>query len=224
MVEAAPAPSKGSSSSSGGRIKDYNQKKNQIDEELQSKLDEISKKQRQGFKTMVSGAAETGAALVGFGAGTAMSVASTNDWGAGLKDGIAWAGAADAAAAGTVDFADGVVQFAENRVKNAGSMISEYKSNVDSAYKDYVKQIQDADKQVSDSTQKAMNDIKNDAETAAKNVTMKNVKREARKAGFNKTVSSHFIGGNKNVLKETKKRIDQMQTGKAVDTENQVFR
>lgn len=225
LVEAKPVPSKSSgSSSSGGRIKDYNQKKNQIDEELQSKLGEISKKQRQGFKTMVSGVAETGAALVGFGAGTAMSVASTNDWGSALKDGISWAGAADAAAAGTVDFADGVVQFAENRVKNAGSMISEYKSNVDSAYKDYVKQIQNADKQVSDGTQKAMNNIKNDAEAAAKNVTMKNVKREARKAGFKKTVASHTVDGNMKMLRDTKERIDKMQTGKAVDTENQVFR
>ena len=75
---------------------------------------------------MVSGAAETGAALVGFTAGTAMSAASSNDWGEAAKDGLSWAGAADKVTSLGVDMAFDLEKFAEDRVRGAVDIAKEY--------------------------------------------------------------------------------------------------
>lgn len=115
-----------SSSSSKGRVKDYNQKLLQIEEDHKSKMSDIKKKQREGFKSMVSGAAETGAALVGFTAGTAMSAASSNDWGEAAKDGLSWAGAADKVTSLGVDMTFDLEKFAEDRVRGAVDIAKEY--------------------------------------------------------------------------------------------------
>lgn len=124
--------------SRSGNVKDYNQKKLQIEEELNDKISEINKKKRLGIKQMVSGVAETGAAMVGFTAGTAMSVASTNDWGGAMKDGVTWAGTADAVTAGAIDMGFAAEEFLGNRARNLNKMRKEYQGYVTEAKKQYV--------------------------------------------------------------------------------------
>ena len=244
---ASPRPTIGSGTSSGGgRVKDYNQKKMQLDDELQDKLKEINKKKRQGFKTMVSGVAETGAAMVGFTAGTAMSAASTNDWGGAVKDGITWAGTADAVTAGAVDLGFGVEQFVENRVKGASSLAEEYGKNVKAAYDSYVKQIETADREISDETQRVMDNTKAEAESAAREVSNRatrqsqtrtsNQKSSSRtpskakiaaralKSGGVATYRNHSANYQTKVLNEAYDRLEKMSAPKkAVDTEGNVL-
>lgn len=130
LVEATPSPNKNSNSSSGGgRIKDYNQRLLQIEEDHKKKMGEISKKRREGLKSMVSGATESGAAFIGFTSGSAMSAASNNDWGQAMSDGLTWAGAADKITSFGVDAAFDLEKFTGDRVKGARDMIDEYTSN-----------------------------------------------------------------------------------------------
>lgn len=237
LVDSNPANGAGGTSSGGGRIKDYNQKKMQIDDELQDKLKEIKNKRSQGFKTMVSGVAETGAAMVGFTAGTAMSVASTNDWGGAVKDGISWAGTADAVAAGTVDFGYGLKKFVDNRREGARDMAAEYAGNVKAAYKDYVNEMEKADKEISNETQRAMENTKSAAEAAAKDAANRATKQSSSKSpskakigvkalgkGFADTYHNHSTKFQKKVLNDAYDRLEKMSTSKkSVDTEGNIL-
>lgn len=248
LVSSKPAVGNSGSSSGGGKIKDYNQKKMQLDDELQDKLKEINKKKRQGIKTMVSGVAETGAAMVGFTAGTAMGAASTNDWGDAARSGLTWAGTADAVTAGAVDLGFGVEQFVENRVKGASSLAKEYGKNVKAAYDSYVKDIETADRQISDETQRVMDNTKAEAESAAREVANRatrqaqsnskassqrvssksssraNTAVRALKKGAVDTYHSHSVNYQTKVLNEAYDRLEKMSAPKkAADTEVNVL-
>lgn len=234
------------SKGSGGRIKDYNQKKLQIQEEFDNKKAEIKKNKRQGLKQLVSGVAESGAALVGFTAGTAMSVASTNDWGGALKDGITWAGTADAVTAGAVDLGFSAEQFIEDRVKNAGKLVGEYGENVAKAYKDYVKDMETADQQIAGDIQGQVDDINKSAEKAAKTATSKSTASTKTSAsvqnkkwtpstkkgavvgalakGFKNTAINHSVKAQQKIIDDTIARLDKMNSPvKASDTDRNIL-
>lgn len=242
----ASLSSNASNKSSGGRIKDYNQKKLQIQEEFDNKKAEIKKNKRQGLKQMVSGVAESGAALVGFTAGTAMSVASTNDWGGALKDGITWAGTADALTAGAVDLGFSAEQVIGDRVKNAGKLVGEYGENVAKAYKDYVKDMETADQQIAGDIQGQVDDINKSAEKAAKTATSKSTAYTKTSAsvqnkkwtpstkkgavagalakGFKSTATNHSVKAQQKIIDDTIARLDKMNAPvKASDTDRNIL-
>lgn len=234
-TNASNVSQKSAKSSNTGRIKDYNQKKLQIQEEYKDKMAEINKQKRQGIKQMVSGVAESGAALVGFTAGTAMSAASTNDWGGAFKDGITWAGTADAVTAGAVDLGAAGVEFLGNRARNAGALVDEYAKNVKSAYDDLTKNIQSEDKKITQDAEQQMQNIKNSAEKAVANAAKasskkssssnKNVKLTALKNGLKKTAGSHSVILHQKVIDDNWKRLDKMNaTGKATETDRGVLK
>lgn len=234
------ASGSGSSNYRKGNIKDYNQKKLQIQEEYDNKKNEIKKQKRQGLKQMTSGIVESGAALVGFTAGTAMSVASTNDWGDALKDGISWAGTADAVAAGAVDLGFSGEEFIENRLRNARELVGEYGKNVGEAYKNYVSEMENVDKQITEDTQRQLDDIKDTAERAARNAnanrnsnskTTKKAPSTKRGAafravgkGFKTTVASHSVTAQQKIINDTIDRLDKMNaSGRAYDIDRNLY-
>lgn len=220
-----------SNSSSGGRIKDYNQKKMQIEDDFEEKMSEIEKKKREGFKTMVSGVAETGAAMVGFTAGTAMSAASNNDWGAAVKDGLTWAGTADAVTAGAVDLTHSVSEFTRNRAKGLSKIASEYGANARAAYDSYVNEIQKSDNEMTSQANQQMEEMKADVESAANKVTEQKLKTSTKVKGFGKALvqAAKPTFNNRSVTARTKevndyvKTLDAKNKPKAKDTEGHVF-
>lgn len=220
LVSSKPAVGNAGTSSGGGKIKDYNQKKMQLDDELQDKLKEIDKKKRQGYKTMISGVAETGAAMVGFTAGTAMSAASTNDWGGAVKDGITWAGTADALATGAVDFGYAVDEFAQNRLNNLSSISKEYDDNVKAAYNSAIKKIQDDNEKMTSAAQRAMDGTKSDAErklnTQISEAEKKSAMRSAKRTAVTKTFLDHSV-------KYQMKSLEQSKARKSADTEDKIL-
>lgn len=215
-----PGGNNAGASSGGGKIKDYNQKKMQLEDELQDKLKEIDKKKRQGYKTMISGVAETGAAMVGFTAGTAMSAASTNDWGGAVKDGITWAGTADALATGAVDFGYAVDEFAQNRLNNLSSISKEYDDNVKAAYNSAIKKIQDDNEKMTSAAQRAMDGTKSDAErklnTQISEAEKKSAMRSAKRTAVTKTFLDHSV-------KYQMKSLEQSKARKSADTEDKIL-
>lgn len=192
-----------SSSSSSGRVKDYNQKLLQIEEDHKSKMSEIKKKQREGLKSWASGMAETGAALVGFTAGTAMSAASSNDWGEATKDGLAWAGTADKVTSLGVDMAFDLEKFAEDRVKGAADMAKEYGADARN----------EIDKNLSEALESAKKSADRGLVRAAK--VAKAVAKGAGQ-GAKKTYSNHNVkiqsNINKKQLEEITSRTDDKDT------------
>lgn len=197
----APSSNKGK-----GRIPDYEQRAQQIKDEYDEKMKEIDKQKRQGIKQMVSGFAETGAAMVGFTAGTAMSVASTNDWGGAVKDGITWAGTADAVTAGAVDLTASTTEFFVERGRNAKKLADEYEKN-------YKSQLKAAEKMAADSGKEI------DAEYE------RELKRRARKNARSMTRDAHSVKAQKKVFDDARARLDKMQnSGKASETDGGVFK
>lgn len=210
----------GNGGGGSGRANNYNQKMLQYEEEYKAKIKEINKNKHQGVKTMISGFAETGAAMVGFTAGTAMSVASSNDWGNALKDGITVAGTSDALAAGAVDLTFSAGEFLDNRLKNAHDLRDEYKKNVAAAYEESIAQINQADKQITEQTQREMENINKEAEQAMDRA-LKNASRSsggsrtgsvgktrARVQGLDRTIASHSISAQKTIIEQTKARVN----------------
>lgn len=101
-----------------------------------------------------------------------MSVASTNDWGAAVKDGITWAGAADAVAASTVDLGYNIEEALVASKEYAQEEMKEYGKNLKREYRDFMKQAskeaQAGQEAINDAKQQAMNQMNADVENAAR--------------------------------------------------------
>lgn len=216
----------GNGGGGSSRANNYNQKRLQYEEEYKAKMKEIGKRKKQGVRTMVSGFAETGAAMVGFTAGSAMSLASTNDFGQALSDGITTAGTADAVTAGAVDLTFAVGDFVDNRLKNVGDVLSEYGKNVADAYEESVAQMNQIDKDITAQTQKEMENMNKEAEQAMDRA-VKNASRSsggrssgsrARNIGkavvkgagttIKSQIKDHSVVAQKRILEQTKARVN----------------
>ena len=184
---------------------DYNQKALQIKDDLDDKLDEIKKQRHEGIKKMVSGVAETGAAMVGFTAGTAMGAASTNDWGSAVKDGITWAGTADAVTAGAIDLTDGALKFIGNRANNLNKLRKEFADELNKANMEAqintVKDVNTKTEQMTDDFQKDINEMQEEAQKDAEKEFQQASERAEKNA--RRTTSA---GPSSTVSKSTSKR------------------
>lgn len=215
----------GSGSGGSSRANNYNQKRLQYEEEYKAKIKDINKNKKQGVKTMITGFAETGAAMVGFTAGSAMSLASTNDFGQALSDGITTSGAADAVATGGVDLTFAVGDFVDNGLKNAGDLLGEYGLNVAAAYKESVAQMNQIDKDITAQTQKEMENMNKEAEQArdraVKNASSSSGGSRAKGVGkavirgtgaavkgVSRTVKGHSVAAQKTIIEQTKARVN----------------
>lgn len=231
-----------------GNIKDYNQKRLQIEEELNDKISDINKRKRQGIKQMVSGVAESGAALVGFTAGTAMSVASTNDWGGAVKDGITWAGTADAVTAGAIDLGFAGTEFIGNRARDLSKMRSEKQGYLTKAKQEYVEnyisQVNAQTKQYNEAVEKdeqaAKEEVKEAVDTINKQVSSKKDKeltprqsaREQYRQNHSLSYQKTKFEGNKSSDGPSKSQINKAykqvkiaeKTGKPADIDRNVFK
>lgn len=222
--------------SGGGKPKDYYQKTLQMQEDYDDKMKELKKKKRQGWKQIASGVAESGAALVGFTAGTAMSAASTNDWGSAVKDGITWAGTADALTAGAVDLTFGAGEFLADFKDDMTKTVEEYNKNFDIEYnkaaKQAEKEVQEGQKTITQAAQQSIDQKNAAAAKAANSSRSKSTSRSASKPKISKakvagaaairTVSIKPLENEfKAALKQANSNNDM---GKVVDTDRNVLK
>lgn len=212
--------------SGGGKPKDYFQKTLQMQEDYENKMKELKEKKRQGWKQIASGAAESGAALVGFTAGTAMSVASTNDWGGAVKDGITWAGTADALTAGAVDLTFGVGEALEDFKDDMAKTVDEYNKNFDIEYnkaaKEAQKEVQKGQEAITQVAQQSIDQRQTEVKKMASSSKPKISKLKVAGRAAYRTVSIKPL---ENEFKAALKQANSNNgMGKVVDTDGNVLK